>query len=1807
MNAIMNEKGRQTKLLAAIVAIAMIVCAAVVIASPAMAEGADSTVPAAPTFNGADTATVGSVAELEALTYYNSNTDVFIVPSQGLVLTLTNNITVTEMQIIMNGDLMITGGYTLQFGHAVDTAGESVIDGTSNPDVDLVVSGTGTKLTVSISNASNFTPTAYSANHILENVEALRIIGGANVTLNQPSSVMGVTWMSDDEKNYLVMDNSTMNLDAAGFAFTTIILTGSTISVDNNQLSTINLYNGSKLIDSEINVTNPQGADLNTNETYGTQISFIGTTDMSGSSVSVGDKAINMNGATINMDASSELNAGAIRNSSSATSASTINGGTVNAEFQGLRNGNNATQNIVLNGTTVTEGALNTARIQLGEGGIVVDAGAGNTAEFPVNVLTANSSDYPVIVKSGTANFNVDMGNNVYIESGASATGASGTISSVKTVTATTSDAIAAAAAAGVPIEITTSGVDVPLDQDIVLSEGAYFVKNTNSKAIVLNGHTITNTNGGFNYLKIKSTTNGVNNFAHIQLNGDFTISEGSVFVDAEIVDGAKIDENNVITLRQGNVTVSGNLSSTLTFDTSNLLSNVTVTFEDFTVNAGAVIDFVDSDTSRYTVTYQTKGDFVLYGALISDDDITLKVGFPNETVAGENVENHSDFVAYAGAVIQQNIKLVSGNDDSTITLDDSLKTMEISVDVTGHQYYSQMQTVVIVTSLEITSYATLEIAGQLVINEGVTLTIEENGILLVNSATAQMIVNGQITVLGGGQIVVSDADSVDVAGSIVSDGQIVINSDVTIEENGSVTVDNGEDSSIFVSEGLTINAGGELTVRGEMTVSDITNKGTVTLNGAVLVTTQYDTDNDEIDETFNTTKISLAADGATVNITSFYSETTDNTLTVTDEGLYLYDATEDADDIIVGAFNEASTKRDYRGTNTVTLEPTDAMTGVRNLVISETVTSTVKNRVTYYDYGMNISGTPAVVDERVAGNGQTLNPENASYNIVVAGVDMRVAAETELTLGARVTLTVNDVLTPVAKDGVLNVAGTVYAINTYATITNNGIINVTGMIESTDTIGGNVNAAHYEATVDGNTRNYYTTLNTAVANGATDIDVLGEITILENLTIPNGVTVRGTSTSVMSIGNENNRDVVVTVESGATVRNFNNSTGGIIVDGTLEFADSNSSKSNRIVSDVSVANSPAVSYTNIYTALQNAESGETVTITRDAQFGPVELTDDIAVGEGVTLVIPNARSVQVNDGVQLTVDGIVQVIGTIVSESGYDGFNPLNSDDTEKDADEYGVIIVNGTMMSLSKLPYAAVPGTGTTGEYGYYIAGAYYQIVNSSGSYYYITPVEQAGVVSNDVREGAIEIYGENTAGDVTFTGDSTTPVTVTVTAGASLEASSITLSYAEMNINVDGAFTGTVSSAAGSVELQNVADMSVSSHFDDETEVLSIEGVPGAADTEADVSVAIASGAVTIDGHINDGDFNAGLLDDFTIASGATLTVTGSGVVLSTDEMTVDGTLVATDNGSINATTMIVRGTLTVEPRTDDHAAGAAQITTLYVGITYNEDNILELIDASAATVTADAIRNLDTVIVSADSTVTGDLVTDMDSTEFYVEDALWITVYGAGDIVTGTAANPVYHYQPGDLTESEFTAWTDADGTNVPAGTAIGATGCEQVYANINYDVYIVIIMTDNSIGSVAIDGQMLVNTGIGFVLPGDYDIGTGIGAGRLDAGEHTITYTLAGGYEGTATLTSNGVNATVSGMTFTLSGDFEDANNVPNVNYLTLGGATYSGNTVVIDGGNGGSSDMGLTDYLLIILVVLIVIMAIIVALRLMRS
>ena len=97
---------------------------------------------------------------------------------------------------------------------------------------------------------------------------------------------------------------------------------------------------------------------------------------------------------------------------------------------------------------------------------------------------------------------------------------------------------------------------------------------------------------------------------------------------------------------------------------------------------------------------------------------------------------------------------------------------------------------------------------------------------------------------------------------------------------------------------------------------------------------------------------------------------------------------------------------------------------------------------------------------------------------------------------------------------------------------------------------------------------------------------------------------------------------------------------------------------------------------------------------------------------------------------------------------------------------------------------------------------------------------------------------------------------------------------------------------------------------------------------------------------------------------------------------------------------------------------------------------------------------------------------------------------------------------------------------------------------------------------------------------------------------LEIGTHTITWDINSGYNG------DNVTANFNGQTVTNGGTITVT---AEMTTFTLSASGATPGQIVVDGGNGGSSDMGLTDYLLIILVILIVVMAIIVALRLMRS
>ena len=1793
MNANVS-KTNTGKLLVAVLAMAMVVAGAVVVLSDNNEVNAE-----APTTNPFDGMYSGDGASYK---------DGVFAVTGNTTITLTKDVgsptTPYDMYITIAKDvtLTITGDYSVYITNIVS----------SNADA-FAVQGLGTGATLALRGGADVhlttsaNATGITANNHVVNGASLDLAEDSSITLTQTGTTSkGVSYWNSNDSTITAV-NSTIVLDNAGGVPAKLDLTNSDIIVRNAKTGTayLNLDDGSSISGGSITVVGQaNGFDMYvTQGTDGVSITDAEVSIGTGSLVIEQGAEITAAGTTIDV-ANLMIKTEDYRGQSvgiSGSNSATITGGIINADLVkgDVDSGTNA--KYTLNGVTLQTVNAPTEVEIASTTGIVV------TGKLTAAGATVTSGTQ-IIVSSGATATLPSTATDVYVASGATVTVGGKTVaynSEDVIEVDTAEELIAAASAEGVKISITGS---IELNNNLVIGNGTEISTGDFAGSINLgtetHGYTITKNGTGYTNIWLNSDSSA--NQVLLQLNGAFEASVGSIDVTNAVLTG----DNNKIIVRSGEVKISGSLNGTLSIegDTSQwgTAGDVKVIFDDFTVSSGAKLILNDGFTknnSTYRIEYQvgpgtaatqnTAADianFYLYGAIVTptdDDEVVI------------SVDNYANFQAFSGASIQQTVTVesVDGATESTVNLGDSLETIRIGDDVVSSNTYSQMQTVLIIDTLNLRPNTTTTIMGQLVIEEGVTLTVMNGATLIIDSATAQMIVTGQIEIEVGGQVIVRNGDEVTVTGSITSDGTFEVNSTVNIENGGSVLIDDGEGSIIIVTKDLNVKAGGELTIRSDMEVSGINNEGTVVLNGANII------DREESQSTGST--INMAANGAVVDIRSFTADA-GMSLAITDDGLVLE---KDGNTVVhqVGDQNGA-----YPGTNVINFNNTTTFdgVGVRGVTITEVVTSERDADIDdiVYDYGMNVAGTITVVDDTTPVNN---NEFDGAYTVSLQGVDMRVAEGETLNLGTKVTL-------DVAPGFTLNVAGNLNAVSTDSEITTSGTINVTGKIETVvqidivDNSNGAINAAYYEAEVSNAPHYYYTTLNTAVADGATEIEVMGTITVTESLDIPTGVTVRADGTAVILIGDEDSRDVVVTVADGASIRNF--TAGGYIeVFGTLDFDNSRDNRSNRIVSDVSVENTPGISFTNIYTALDNAESGDTVTITRDtATDGAVVLNADVEVKEGVTLVIPNSRTVQVDLGVTLTVNGTVQMLGTITSEGGYDGFNPMNGT-TEKDADEYSVIIVNGALMAMSQVPYDVDTANQT---YGYYIAGAYYNVVNTTGNWWYVTPVEQAAAVSNDVANGKIIINGDNEAGDVTFTGDETTPVTVTVVDGATLAASSVTLNTATFEVEMGAGFTGSVATAVGSIDLTNVSYITIADTTDaDDNQIMTFTGDLIKADADgADAEVTIASGNVTVNDFlyifesvtVDDIDYVG--IDSFAIASGATLTVSGTGSQLSAGELTVDGTLVATDGGNVTVyDTLTVRGTFTVAEadRENNIDAGSADIYILYVGITCDDDDtdsVYYFSDATAATVNAVDLGNFDRIVVSAESTISGQAIENVDSTEFYVEDALWITVYSDNMTYAFNGPNDTVNYaiQPGDLAESEFIAWNGADGKNVPAGTAIGYVNYEQVYAEINYDVYNVYVVVDNSIGSVAIDGQLLVQNqnGNGYALPNNM---------KLDAGQHTITYTLAAGYEGTPTLAANGANVTVSGMNFTLSGDYQASNGQTINNYLTLGGATYSGSTVVIDGGSSGGSDMGLTDYLLIVLVILIVIMAIIVALRLMRS
>ena len=1260
-------------------------------------------------------------------------------------------------------------------------------------------------------------------------------------------------------------------------------------------------------------------------------------------------------------------------------------------------------------------------------------------------------------------------------------------------------------------------------------------VTPTEKDVIVNSGSALT---GEFKYAKSGSET--ADNIVSVyNLVGEYKIQKGSVAFNGSIKEGTIYATGGVNTL-----------SGTITGDVYLVIASGATVQVDGTLNiiAGATLYITDLNADGKGFSVPMNSSLNLFGSIRMYQSVYIKGynasstsfnpgtlyvdgnGVPSKTTDTSYTEQKSSTVIITvdkktGTVATDkdgSFKAFSGSGISGVTvagkgsidLSQAQSPQTVGEDISYDKTYGQLEDVTIVGSLTIKNNSVVTVMGGFNVNENVTLTIEKGSKLIINSVAASMVVDGRIIVEEGATLEVQAAKDVKVSGSIESEGKVYIDSNVTVKSNGFIHINDATvggtatapvyASTFEVKSGLTIEAGAELVIKSKIVgVTKIDNKGSVVLNGAVLG---------------GTLDINMLADSAVVDIQSV---TGTSAVIITDEEL-MFTKTDGVTD-----------------KNTVTFTPGDKVS-FKGLTVTEKVTSYVYNEKTYYTNTFEFTGAV------------TFTNESGAVAKIISVTGKNLSVPEKLDLGKGVTMAVG-------ADSILKVAGTITATATgsvdadKSVITSAGDIQVTGLIQTATKITSGISAAMYE-TKTGTTPIYnYTTLNAAIAAAAKDIQVLGTISVLESATIPAGTTVKLDNAAKIIVGSDDNTDVVLTVADTGSIKN-----GTVVVKGTLVF---DNKKDNRtvVVSDVSVIGEKEARYTNIYTALAQANPGDTVTIDRNK----VELKKSITIKDGVTLDVPLTKKLIVSEGITITVVGTLKTAEKIEGAEYEENGTPKKVGFAlEPSVREHkATIVVSGTFMSMADVKY----------DY-YFVPGAYYQNTDSAGVYNYVTTLENA----SKSTAVSVTVYGKVTAGDVVFAGTTATR-TLNVADGAELAATSITLDKAKFVAT--GRFSGDV----------KVGDSAVTAKFAtfdakiNDDGMLTVDNIKKKISGNEKASFKVSAGTV----NVKNSAFG------ITVSAGATLAADATAI---TGKLTIDGT-VTVDNGKTMSVSgdVIVNGTLTVAEITDTKAPGTFTLSDtalLYIGIT--EDDIKSTGADASVSGTITAVR---TAFVKAganvseatiDSFKVGDKLV---STTYVVEGKDWMTVYDR------TSEYVIKNVNKAPVENAKFKQWLNTDGKAVD-NSVIGASKCDKVTAYVDYEIYDIVINPAAGIESIAVDGNLMIKHSE-----------TGMYRMTVKAGTHEITCKLANGYSGDAqfslvkseAVADGTFNASVSGNKVTVSGD----SGTVTVQITGVSASGYVDPTPVVPEEK--DDGMSLTDILLIVLVVLIVIMAVIVAMRLMRS
>ena len=1865
MIANMNEKGRQTKLLAAIAVIAMVVCAlAVVLPS--------EDVSAVPT---PDKTEIGNG---DAFTINGNNVSTY---QNGFDVTADSAGTIT-----LNTDLTIT----TTTAYAIYSA------------KDLTINGTGS-LTINV----NHTEDADD-----DTLQTWGIYSTGTVTLNVPTNIyVNVTknagaYTANGHQSVGVYGTEvTINADADIYAGNRAVYSSGAVTIGKNADVTVAAYEKGirgSVATSSLVVSGTLDANLLSGEGNNVQ----GTNDRFG--IKTGVLTINAGGA-VTTEGALIYGTGSTVAGTLTVEYSPVAGAVESTEYDAVPAGlvmpvsSNGTgdatslQTITINGTgsiQVNDGNSIAATIAAGGNENKATFGSVSAEGYePVSVGTITFSVGSLVmdgdIKSGNVqttgaaelNGNLGDGASITVVGGGSLTG---NITSNGPVTGTYTDFAVLRWDASermsyyyFPNEDGVYEGTVTLDADdavrvgnmgevsltVNTSDGSQFLLTAEGDRVANAGSNNNATTIGGSATAIGDDTSPVYTNATasiVSLGGNVTIqstgnNEGKVAIlTMDLEDTITIESGADLILPYGETLTFGDDGFITATGDMYVLGDLRTTADNYAskINNTGVVYALDTTA----VAYYTINDTTNHLKSISTSTAPVRINVDNNAEAlaalgnllpGMSAELYSERGETSATL---NITGPLDLDGVTITIDD---TLDLTINIgTGTQSGSRAT----VTLTEVTIDRGADNASVIRVAVGSSLTITDSLLYIVVDAQTGSSVSvnnaGVVYENTSSDVRVGYGTTLTLTGNVTSVvdvyGDLVIESTAQVPKNTTMSVYSG--ASLTVNGSLTIlgsavfEQGSETTVNGTVTVGNTDGGATLTVSGdldveqdGTLTIAGVQSTNVNVNKLFAPTdsylvqgdgkmgyahKLSvfgtLAMNGAMSGYVHDYGTVTINGSAIgTDASTVVlypgvtisnvsFDGTLNITDLGAADSLLTGNNMDVSDGNVVTVK------NATNVTVSasyETINWTDSNGTNHRDFQtiLSISGAMG----KVGGDGKiTIDTDNTDANGVGRGnhtfAYVIVPEGSELTFGHDVSADIEGTL---VVDGTVNfvIGATVNNDDDDKSFTNNGEITVNGTITATggEISDSNINAVKYTVTVNGTTPSVtdtFTNFAAAIDNAASaDQDT---VHILGKVTVSADDNVDAGIIVQMERGSALTVDdgVTLTIADGATV---SGSGAGITVDGTMISNDyaTDIARTITVTSDVIRTEGAVRTWTSLSGALDMGWTD--ITLNR-----PVNIESDLTIPAGTTVrtdIAPgeDGYSIQV-EGATLTVEGSLQM-----GANAEGALSVIAANGTD------GEVVVPGnmqiTVLDVSDLDNESIAA----------IAGAHFQTMNGAYTVQHIGSLAYAAEATNAnsaVTDDGVTVIGIVAAENVTFTAPKTGSLKVTVDDEARLSMGTMTLA-GDVTVDINGTFSGTVSAPYGdgssnaSIEMSGVKGINlVAGHSIGATETTYIftatENFTGTA--------TIATGTVTVG---NTG-FGTGADATLEVASGATLSVPSgatftAGVNSKNVPVTIDGTLSIAGSFSENSTRIYIPGTMEI---------------TRNVAIPANLE-----VRVSGTLSVADKFE----------LTVNGTLIFGD------APDTL-------GETTSATANGAI------EIAEGVILAYagTNVDGADINWNEPLNQSDAESTVYYINGTEYATMYTMDGIISEInSIDSEYsyialsgLERVSAWYISQDDANAGGSNFVNSHDIGEYDAVYAQADPAnilgeisEGTGltiyidgktidNYAYRGYISTESGNIFFegyyLSVGTHEISIVADSGYsienatITFNGETVQNNgtiTVSADmngftiiasgataqtpsaGGSSGDDGMGLTDYLLIVLVVLIVIMAIMVALRLMRS